>query len=267
MENNLVQQVKLYFTEETISALSTHIGEDIDKVKRGIDVAIPTLLLGFQSHVENGLNSILNQSRHLFSKFEVDHVFGDYFGSKQGTDDTRFESDNLLATIFGDKLQGALSAIANLIGIQPERVQRILGAILPATISTITHKGGSWEAKEVRQLLVSHKNEIAAALPVGMGLGTFGTSFAQAEAPVEIDLPRAEENNPQVVPDRPTTLDPPIVHTEQTVSQRRNTGLWWILVPLFLLLLWIFFGKGCGTDNVVPEGDTVSASIEMLWHR
>ncbi len=269
MENNLVQQVKSYFTAEIISSLSTHLGEDTEKVTRGIDVAIPTLLLGFQSHVENGLNSILNQSRHLFSKFQVGQIFGNYFGSHQGTDDTRFESDNLLATILGDKLPGVLTAISGLIGIETESVRSLLGAMLPATISTITRKGGSWEARDVRQRLSSHKNEIAAALPVGMGLGIFGSSFAQAEAPVEIDLPRVESNNPQLTPDPSITPDPPIVHTEQAVkSLRRNAGLWWILVPLLLLLLWVFFGKSCNTAKGEMGGNnTVSASLEMLWRR
>lgn len=261
MENNLIQQAKLYFTDEVISTLSTHVGENPDIVRKGVDVAIPSLLLGYHSHVGDGLDSLLNQSRHLFSKFKVGQVFGNYFGSHQGTDNTQFESDNLLAEIFGDKLQGVITTSATLLGIKADSVKQIFGAVIPTIISVITRKGGNWGTADIRQELIAHKNEFASALPAGMGLGTFGSSFAQAEAPMEIDLPKGD-------PALQVTPEPPIVHTEQTVTQqRRRAGVWWILVPLLLLLLWVFLGRGCNTNSIVTEGDTVSVNLQLLWNR
>src|SRR5690606_29808324 len=165
------QQAKMYFTDEVISTLSTHVGENPETVRKGVDLAIPSLLLGYHSHVGDGLDSILTQSRHLFSKFEVGQVFGNYFGSHAGTDNTQYESDNLLGVIFGDKLQGVIGTGATFLRIDPARVKQIFGAVLPTIIAVITRKGGSWETADIRQLLISHRNEIAAALPAGIGLG------------------------------------------------------------------------------------------------
>ena len=253
MESNLVQQVKSYFSEEVISSLSAHVGEDRERVKSGIDASIPSLLLGFQNHSREGLDSMLNQAKHLFSRFGVDNVFGNFFGSDQSSDNTQFESNNLLGSIFGDKLQSTVTAIANFIGIKADSIKSILGAALPAVISAITNKGSNWDAGSISQLLSSHKNEIAAALPAGLGLGAFGSSFAQAEQPVEIEIPKTAPPVQHIDP------KPPVVHTEETVRERKGGGgIWWLLIPLILLLLWFFFGKKCSSDATVNDKDTTT---------
>ena len=251
MENNLLNNVKGYFTDEVINKLSANIGEPSDKVHKGLDLAIPSILLGLQGKSGEGLGSILNSAKHLFHTFDIHNLFGNYFGTPAGTDNSKFETQNLLGSIFGDRLSTVVDSISSYLGMRSDSISGILGASLPAIISAITHKGADWNTNTIGSLLNSNKSSFAAALPTGLGLGTFGSLFAQADKPVEL-------SNESSIP--PTTIPTPIetkpprqpetVHTHEPVAEeKKGAGFWWILIPLLLIGLWFLLGRGCDGDT------------------
>src|SRR5690606_30539121 len=146
MENNLLHNVKAYFTDEVINKLSANLGEPSDKVHKGLDLAIPSILLGLQGKSGEGLGSILNSAKHLFGSFDIHNLFGNYFGTPAGTDNSKFETQNLLSSIFGDRLNTVVDSISSYLGRRSESRTGVLGASLPAIISAITHKGADWNA-------------------------------------------------------------------------------------------------------------------------
>jgi outer membrane protein OmpA-like peptidoglycan-associated protein len=251
MENNLLNNVKAYFTDEVINKLSANIGEPSDKVHKGLDLAIPSILLGMQGKSGEGLGSILNSAKHLFSSFDIHNLFGNYFGTPAGTDNSKFETQNLLSSIFGDRLNTVVDSISSYLGMRSESITGVLGASLPAIISAITHKGADWNANSIGSLLNSNKSSFAAALPTGLGLGAFGSLFAQADKPVELPTEITS------IADRPVSTsveNPPpqreTVHTHERVpEEKKGAGLWWILIPLLLIGLWFLFGRGCSGDT------------------
>lgn len=252
MENNLLNNVKAYFTDEVINKLSTNIGESSDNVHKGLDLSIPSILLGLQGKSGEGLGSILNSARHLFSSFDIHNLFGNYFGTPAGTDNSKFETQNLLSSIFGDRLNTVVDSISSFLGMRSESITGILGASLPAVISAITHKGADWNANSIGTLLNSNKSSFAAALPTGLGLGAFGSLFAQADRPVE--LPTETTSIPDTPVSTPVERIPPQqrepVHKHEHVSEeKKGAGLWWILIPLLLIGLWFLFGRGCSGDT------------------
>ncbi|MCA5004874.1 OmpA family protein [Sphingobacterium bovistauri] len=253
MESNLLHNVKAYFTDEVINKLSANLGETSENVHKGIDLSIPSLLLGLQGKSGDGLGSILNSAKHLFSSFDINNLFGNYFGSPAGTDNSKFETQNILGSIFGDKLGTIVDSLSSYLGIRSESISSLLGASLPAVISGITQKGSDWDSNSIGSLLNSNKSAIAAALPSGLGLGAFGTLFAQADSPTE--LPR--ETQTQVKNDIPHTpveplkpRQPEVVHTQERIEEgKKGAGLWWLLIPILLIALWLIFGKGCDGDT------------------
>lgn len=268
MESNLIQKVKSYFSEEVIHKLSNNLGEDPENVRKGIDIGIPSLLLGFQSHSQSGLTSLLTSARHLFKDFNFDHVFGKFFGFyPDHSDADPFENSNLVSTIFGDKEAGIISGISNYLGIKSSSVSGILGAIVPSIISVLTNKGGNWDPSTIGNLLNNNKSLFTSALPAPLGLGSFGSIFANADKPIELNpasvsdtpiTPKEPANEPPIPPQQM----PPPVHTQEQVEEnKKGAGLWWLLIPILLVGAWFVFGRGCeGNQTNNTLNDTVSSN-------
>ena len=254
MENNLLQNVKSYFTPEVINKLSANLGESPEKIHKGVDLSIPSILLGLQGKSGEGLTSILTSAKHLFHSFDVHNLFGNYFGTPAGTDNSKFETQNLLTSIFGDRLTTVVDSIASYLGIRNESVTGLLGASLPAVISGVTHKGADWSTSTIGSLLNANKSSFAAALPTGLGLGAFGSLFAQADKPAE--LPNQGTPDPVLTEPSVTTpierispRQPDVVHTQENEEDKKGAGYWWLLIPIILIALWLLFGKSCSGEN------------------
>ena len=165
MEGDLLHNVKAILSKEVISKLSANLGESEQNILKGIDLTIPSILLALQNKNEEGLKIILTASRQLFNTVDLQQAFNNYFGSPAGTDMSKFETQNLLASIFGGKLNAVVHPISNYINMRPESVQGLLGVCLPAVISSITHKGTDWNIKTIELLLRANKSSFTSALP------------------------------------------------------------------------------------------------------
>lgn len=244
MENNLLHNIRSYFTDEVMNKLATHLGENKEQIHKGIDIVVPSLLLGLQSRNNDGLSSILQSAKHLFSNFDMHDTLGRYFAHDDRGERAHFESDNLVGEIFGDKLQGIIQSISKYLGMKPESIHSIFGASTPAVISGITSKGGHWDTHEIAQQLNSNRSSFASAIPAGLGLGTFGTMFANADTARELQSP--DPNRPS---ETATTSSKTIVHTKEAVQASKGTGWRWIIILIAGIALWIIIGRSCGTDK------------------
>jgi len=267
MENNLLNDIKAYFNTDVIDKLSAHIGTSSEQVQKGVDLAVPSLLLGLQGSGENGLATFLNSAKHLFGSLNLGALTSSYFGAHEGADTKQFESDNLVANIFGDKLSGIVESIGGFIGLDAAAFKKILGASLPAVIAGLTHKGANWDLGRIKQSLDDNKASFAAALPSTLGLGIFGSLFAKAETPIELEPAQVTEVPKAVAKE-------PYVHSREQVKERtKGAGIWWILIPLVLLAAWFFFGRGCSgaqhTDGTAVDTagteirDTMAGAIHL----
>ena len=272
MENNILNTVKSYFTAEVTNKLGANMGESPDAISRGLDLTIPTVLLGLQGKTSDGLQNILQSGRQLLSSFDMNDLFGNYFGTPAGTDNSKYETQNLLTSIFGERLPGIISSIASYLGMRNESIAGLMGATLPAALAGITHNGSNWDLESISSTLNANRSGFAAALPTGLGLGTFGSSFAEADEPVHTPPPVTVPNDrpspveqPSTVehtipPARPVAAHAPVTPVEE---ERKGAGWWWLLIPLILLGLWLFFGKGCeNKDEVVLRDTTATTDID-----
>lgn len=269
MEINLLQKIKSYFSDEVINKLSSQLGEEPTKVRSGVDAAIPSLLLGLQGNNSDGLSSILTSAKHLFSSFHLDDIVSGYFGGDGGAGSNRFESDNLVSSIFGDKLSGIVTTIGSFLGLKSDSVKGIFGAAIPSLISGLTNKGGNWDVGSILGTLNSEKSSFASALPAGLGLGAFGSAFAKAESPIELNAntgstepvrPAHEHVEPVIRP----VNNPPSQHAAPAEENKKGAGLWWLLIPLLLIGGWFLFGKGCEGDKTTGTTDTLSTRVDTM---
>lgn len=255
MENNLLQNIKAYFTEDVLNKLASHLGEEKEQIRKGVDIAVPSLLLGLQSRNQEGLESILQSAKHLFSGFDLHDILGNYFKKDDRGERAHFESDNLTGAIFGDKFDGIVQSVSKYLGMSSESTLGLFGASIPAVISGITGKGGRWDVKDIAEQLKNSRTAVASAIPPGFGLGAFGSMFASADTAKELQSPD---------PNRPIPPAPKI--EQKTEDKKKGAGILWVLFPIIIIALWFLYAKGCSankdmkTNQVTDLTDSLDAS-------
>lgn len=265
MENNIINTVKSYFSAEVINKLSVNLGETPEAVNRGLDLTIPTILLGLQSKSQDDLDNVLHASRQFLSSFDTNDLFVNYFGNPAGTDNSKYETQNLLASIFGDRLNSIVASIASYLNMKDESIAGLMGASLPAVLAGITHNGNNWNKESISSTLHANRSDFAVALPTALGLGTFGSLFADATEP-PINTPTTPD---PVMPSTvehtiPPRAEPEVTPTQEAVpDERKGAGWWWLLIPIILIVLWLFFGKGCeNKDEVDLRESTTTVPVD-----
>ncbi|TJZ53166.1 DUF937 domain-containing protein [Sphingobacterium olei] len=279
MENNLLNLAKSHFNDEVIiSRLGANTGESDESIRRGLDIAIPSIFLGLQSQSSEGLAGILEQAKQHFSGIDFENITGSLFAQEPEDTHTASQlSDNsFLYTVFGNKLDAILASLSTFSGNSSGTIRHLLEAVLPAVFASLTENGSNWSISSIAEVLEINKSSFASALPGGLGLGTFGSAFAEA------DTPNLLTNDPGIV-DTPTPADTyvppiieeeippvipsaaPIVHTHEAIAKNtRGAGLWWILIPIILILIWFLFGReGSGTNNTTATDSVAATSTDV----
>lgn len=255
MESNILQNIQSYFTDEVIGKLANHLGEDKQKIIKGVNIVVPSLLLGLQNQSKDGLSSIFQSAKHLFASFDPHDALGKYFSKDDRGERAHFESDNIASEIFGDKFDGISQSIGKYLNMSPQSVSSLFGASIPAVISGITQKGGHWDVAEVGQLLQANRSSFASVIPAGLGLGVFGSVFAKADVAKELGGP--DKNQTSSSSPKQTTMS-----TNQGRDRApKGAGMWWILILVLIAALWFLFGKGCG-GNKTSISETANASLD-----
>lgn len=281
MENNLLNLAKSYFNDEISSTLRAITGEDNETIEKGLDISIPSVFLGLQSQSSEGLAGILEQAKQHFSDADLGNVTGSL--SAQEPDDAhaapQVSNSNLLHAIFGNKLDTILTSLSTFSGTTSGTIRHVLEAVLPAVFASLTKNGSNWNIGSITEILETGKSSFASILPAGLGLSTFGSAFAEANTTPSIptnDEATLEEQNPSDTYVAPiieeeippvTPLAEPVVHThtpEAVAKRTRGAGLWWILIPVILILLWFLFGRGgSGTNNTTAADSVTDTSINL----
>ncbi|GAA4513505.1 DUF937 domain-containing protein [Sphingobacterium thermophilum] len=251
MESSLLNHVKSYFTEEVINKLGVNLNESPENIKKGIDVSVPAILLGLQSKNKEGLSGILNSAKNMLGNFDFNDVFGNFFGAPSGTDYSKFETQHMLTSIFGERFSSILDSVSSYLGIKGSSAAGLFGASLPAVVAGITHKGTNWNADSISAVLTQNKSSLVAALPSTLGLGAFGSFFAAA------DEFKSGTSSSVVDKAEATSVPPPHVRERFHEERKSKGGFWWLLIPLILIGAWLLFSKGCQGSGPEEERDAM----------
>jgi outer membrane protein OmpA-like peptidoglycan-associated protein/uncharacterized protein YidB (DUF937 family) len=211
MEMNLLNSAKEFFNDDILSKLGNSVGEDKENVRTAMDAIVPTVFIGLQKESGIGLSSVVEKAKQYYGDFN----FSDFLKTNSETgringlvdaEPLEPNHNDLLSSIFGDKLNTIISSIASFVGSNGSTVEKLLNLSLPAVFSSLTQNGTNWSVSSIGRLLDENKHHFTAALPSGLGLAAFGTSFAHDDQITSSTTDRVADESS--IPDNPVSDKP-----------------------------------------------------------
>ena len=177
MATNLVSYMMQFLTPDMIERIASALGISRNNAQTGVTAAVPALLAAFSSAAETpggaqSLVSTINQQSNV-----LDNFAGMLRGGNQGT--FIENGSSLLTSLLGGRDQSALAgAIGKFSGLGHNAGNSLLGMLTPVVMGLIGKQIGphNLDTSSLTGLLASQKDQIAHALPAGMGqlLGNTG---------------------------------------------------------------------------------------------
>ena len=176
---NLVSLVTQFLTPDMVRRIASMLGFDRGAAQSGIAGAIPSLLAAFTGVASQpgGPQKLANaamQQRDTLSDFSSILAGGNQSAfMQQGT--------QMLSSLLGNHDQNALTgAISKFAGIGQGATGSLLGMLAPVVMGMIAKQQGpgqSFDPSKIASLLSGQKENIAAALPSGLGSLLGGTGL------------------------------------------------------------------------------------------
>lgn len=248
MSFNILDAVKGYLTPDTITKVSSFLGESESGVSKALSGIVPTVLSGFVTKATSGSGSA----------GDIFDIVQKAYSSGTGGNIGNFLSDgggllnkglSLVQALFGDKLGSLLSSISSFAGIKSSSVGSLFSMAGPMVASLLGKHAAdnNLNASSLSSFLGSQKSSILGMLPAGLsgitgllGLSKIGDTIKQ-------------------------TASSATHYANDTIEETKKSTNWlvWLLVlALALLALWYFLGKGCNKAEtptaVTPIEDTTA---------
>lgn len=240
MALNLFELAKQYLDSNIVSKAASFLGESETSVRKGIDAALPTSMLGMSQQVDKGHSDAIFGMAQEASNSGILNNFGSNFASSGGV--APAASTGWLNNIFGSNLSGVTSALSNYAGLKGGSISTLLGTIVPLVLGLLGKqaKENNLTAAGLPALFGSLKNTIMSALPAGLNIPGL--------TPVSETVHQATARNRAAA--------------AQQVAKKKPSWLSWLLISLLGLALLVYLLRGCGrseTEEIVIPPDTVAA--------
>jgi len=179
MAANLVSLVSQFLTPDMIGRIATALGLDRNKVQSAIGGAVPALLAAFNNTANQpgGAQKLADAARQQTGSLEN---FASTLAAG-GESSLLEKGSQMLSSLVGGQNQNALiDAIAKFTGLGQGLSGSLLGMLAPIVLGTIAQHHGTTrglDANGITNLFASQKNNIAAALPSGLGSLLSGTGL------------------------------------------------------------------------------------------
>lgn len=258
MSTNLVSYVMQFLTPDMVGRIAAALGLNRSDAQSGVSAAVPALLAAFTGLADKpgGAQSLVNTIKQQSGV--ADNFASMIGGSNQASFIDRGSS--LLTSLLGSHDASSLAgAVGRFAGLGQTKANSMLGMLAPLVMGLIGKQIGTRgiDVGSLSSLLASQRDQIAQALPGGMGQmlenAGLGAGFEQARGAMgsaapqvsrasdyRSDQPRASSD--QYRPYPTSTPRPP----ERTVRAETGVPNWvyWLL-PLLVLggLLWYLLNR------------------------
>jgi outer membrane protein OmpA-like peptidoglycan-associated protein len=246
MSFNLIDAAKGLFTSELVSKASSFLGESETGVSKAISGIVPTVLSGLVNKASSheGASTVSHMVDEQANAGVLDGL-GNFFGSDGGG--LLSKGAGLLTSLFGSKADGIGSLISNFAGVKSSTASSLLSMALPAVLGLIGKHTGGGGASSVASLLSSQKDNIAAAVPSGLNLGSVLSGWSGTTTTAATGA-AAEVSH----------------HAAAVTETAGGGGAMKFLLPLFLLAAlavgaWYLWGGGSGKGEHETAAVTDSA--------
>ena len=253
MATNLVSAVMQFLTPDMIGRIATALGLDRNKVQSAVSGGVPALLAAFSGVAAQpgGAQKLAEAARQqtdtLGNLASMLTTGGESSFLEKGT--------QMLSSLLGSQNQNALTeAIAKFAGTGQNASASLLGMLGPIVMGAIgQHQGAAraLDANGIANLFASQKNNIAAAIPAGLGslLGGTGLLNSLGDAARTATAAGSEAM-------RETSASRLIDAARQRGGRAPSTQpnwLYWLLPAAVAAALLVYFAVR-PTEEVVPQG-------------
>lgn len=252
MSTNLVSYVMQFLTPDMVGRIAAALGLNRSDAQSGVSAAVPALLASFCGLADKpgGAQSLVNTIKQQSGV--ADNFASMVGGSNQASFVDRGSS--LLTSLLGSHDTSSLSgAVGRFAGLGQTKATSLLGMLAPLVMGLIGKQIGTRgiDVGSLTSLLASQRDQIAQALPPGMGQmlesAGIGGGFEQARTTAGTAAGRASDYRSSTSSDqyRPYPTSPP---RPPERSARAETGVpnwvYWLL-PLLVLggLLWYLLNR------------------------
>jgi outer membrane protein OmpA-like peptidoglycan-associated protein len=240
MPINLIDAAKSLLPNDLVSKAAGSLGESESGIQKALSGAIPSVLAGLLGQSSGpGAGGILDLVKNAAGSGILNNIGGLIGGSGSAS------SGGIGATVmgwlrslFGDKLNSIINAIAGFAGIKTASASNVLSMAAPAALGSVGQyaKENNLSASGLSSFLQSQKSSILDAIPSGFNLaGALGLSgLGDIGGKVSNVLSSAEEN----------------------VRRSSKGWLWLIILLIAVLLIWLLTSKGCNREEASTPATT-----------
>jgi hypothetical protein len=252
MATNLVSYVMQFLTPDMVARIAGALGLNRSDAQSGVTAAAPALLAAFSGVADKpgGAQSLVNAIKQQSGA--IDNFPEMIAGSNQSSFIER--GSNLLASLLGSHDQAALAGVlSRFAGLAQDKASSLLAMLTPVVLGLVGRQIGARgiDVGSLTSLLASQKEQIAQALPAGMGelldragldslRGTTGLAAAQA------GRARTAATGPfaQYISSAPRSAGTAGERAPDTARFGIPNWAYWVL-PLIVLagLLWYLFSQ------------------------
>ena len=248
MATNLVSYMTQFLTPDMIGRIAGALGLNRGDAQSGVSTVVPALLATFAGLADKpgGAQSLVTTIKQQSGV--VDNFASMIGGNNQSSFIERGLS--LLASLLGSDDHATLTgAVARFAGLGQNKASSLLGMLTPVVMGLIGRQIGTRgvDVGSLTSLLASQKEQIAQALPSGMGEMLERTGLSGGLEQPAAQAPRAT-----------TAAAGPFAQYTSPARERARSGVpnwaYWAL-PLIVLggLLWYLLGRPGEHQRVVQE--------------
>jgi hypothetical protein len=170
MATNLVSYMMQFLTPDMVGRIGNALGLNRSDAQTGVSAGVPALLAAFSGLADKpgGAQSLVNTIKQQSGV--LDNFASMIGGNNQSSFTERGSS--LLTSLLGSHDQSSLAgAVARFAGLGQNKAGSLLGMLAPVVMGLLSRQIGARgvDVGSLTSLLASQKDQIAQALPAGMG--------------------------------------------------------------------------------------------------
>lgn len=245
MAFNLIDAAKGLIPNDLLSKAAGSLGESEGGIQKALSGAIPSVLAGLLGQSSgSGAGGILDLVKNAAGSGILNNI-GGLIGGSGGASGGGIGATVMgwLRSLFGDKLNSIINAIAGFAGIKTASASNVLSLAAPAVLGSVGQyaKENNLNAAGLGSFLQSQKSSILDAVPSGFNLaGALGLSS---------------------LGDIGGKISGAISSAGDTVKRGGKGWLWLLILLVAALLIWLLTSKGCNREEAAtPVTTDTSAS-------
>jgi hypothetical protein len=255
MAINLVSLIMQFLTPDMIGRIASALGLDRNTAQTAVGAVVPALLAGFSKTATQpgGAQKLVDVARQQTG---ILGNFANMLGAGNQSSFIEKGSQTLSALLGGQDQNSLAQAVAN-------PANSLLGMLAPVVLGTIgqqRHEGRSLDAGGVTDLLASQKDNIAAALPTGLGNLLGGTGLLDALSGAARTATAAGTEAARVAGSATRVVS---TTGQRAVAKAASRNWLYWLIPAAAIAALLLYLVNRPAQHVVQEGVTPAQSLTV----